>query len=189
MQSCLECGNSAKNKFCTSSCSNKYQGKKRLKENAGSNIICGSCLKPKPPRFFSYNIRGVISSGKKSYCKACGLSKKVTAKLNRTWKNDAAQVLMSNSKQRARKAGLEHTLKYEDIQIPNVCPVLGIPLHREGRETWLNAPSLDRVDNTLGYTPDNVVVISRRANILKKDATIDELIALAQYYSARRTQK
>jgi cupin superfamily acireductone dioxygenase involved in methionine salvage len=44
------------------------------------------------------------------------------------------------------------------------------------------APSIDRIDNTRGYIKDNIIIVSRRANILKKDATIDELRKLANYY-------
>ena len=44
------------------------------------------------------------------------------------------------------------------------------------------APSIDRIDNTRGYVKDNIIIVSRRANILKKDATINELIKLANYY-------
>jgi predicted RND superfamily exporter protein len=36
-------------------------------------------------------------------------------------------------------------------------------------------PSLDRIDSKKGYTPDNVWVISHRANQIKNDATIEEL--------------
>ena len=70
-----------------------------------------------------------------------------------------------------------------DIHIPDTCPVLGIPLFREGKDTWMNAPSLDRIDNEKGYTKENVIVVSRRANILKKDAKINELVLMANFYS------
>jgi hypothetical protein len=46
----------------------------------------------------------------------------------------------------------------------------------------MNAPSIDRIDNNKGYTKDNIMVISRRANILKKDATFDELITIGKFY-------
>jgi hypothetical protein len=38
-----------------------------------------------------------------------------------------------------------------------------------------NSPSLDRIDNTKGYVPGNVWVISWRANDLKRNATLEEL--------------
>lgn len=81
---------------------------------------------------------------------------------------------------------MEHTIQKSDIIIPEVCPVLGIPLHREDKSTWMNAPSIDRIKNTEGYTKENIIIVSRRANILKRDATIDELILIAQFYSQHK---
>ena len=64
--------------------------------------------------------------------------------------------------------------------IPESCPILGIPLFMGTRHNP-NSPSLDRVDNTLGYVKGNVQVISYRANALKKDASIKELKGLANW--------
>ena len=41
-----------------------------------------------------------------------------------------------------------------------------------------NSPSLDRIRLELGYVKGNVRVISGRANLLKNDATIEELEAV-----------
>ena len=73
-------------------------------------------------------------------------------------------------------------LTIDDIIIPDICPIFGVPLQRENKKTWQNAPSIDRIDNTKGYVQGNIVIISRRANILKKDATIEELIKLSKFY-------
>ena len=40
---------------------------------------------------------------------------------------------------------------------------------------------MDRFDNAKGYTPENVRVISNRANLLKKDATVEEIRMLLRY--------
>jgi len=87
-----------------------------------------------------------------------------------------------NSKARAKKSGIGFSISEEDIIIPENCPVLGIPLHRCQKDNWNNSPSIDRIDNSKGYTKDNIVIVSRRANILKKDATIEELQKLASFY-------
>jgi len=69
--------------------------------------------------------------------------------------------------------------------LPEKCPVLGIPLvyGMNSRENRFASPSLDRINSALGYIPGNVVVVSWRANSLKKDATPTELRALADYYA------
>lgn len=185
MNTCLECGALANRKFCSPSCSNKYHGRKRYEENqlSGQHKCCSTCGETLPIARFSYQVRGNPSSGRRDYCKSCGRGEIVKARRARNWTHKAAHVLYRNSLQRAKRSGLEHTLTLSDIHIPDTCPVLGIPLFREGRDSWMNAPSLDRIDNEKGYTKENVIVVSRRANILKKDAKINELVLMAKFYS------
>lgn len=83
--------------------------------------------------------------------------------------------MLYNAKYRAKVKGLEFDLQPDDIAIPETCPVFGTPLSKVGGRRTANSPSLDRKDNTKGYTLDNVWVISNRANLLKKDTTLDEL--------------
>lgn len=84
---------------------------------------------------------------------------------------------------RAKKAGLECDLTEDTMPpMPDTCPVLGLSLcPGDGRMTD-NSPTLDRIDSTKGYVAGNVHWISWRANSLKKDATVDELIKLAEYF-------
>ena len=88
------------------------------------------------------------------------------------------------AKKRAEKSGIEFNILKEDIVIPNVCPVLNIPLFytKTGGLPSNNSPSLDRIDNSKGYTKDNIIVVSRRANVLKNDATIEELEKIVNFY-------
>jgi hypothetical protein len=43
------------------------------------------------------------------------------------------------------------------------------------------SPSLDRIKPELGYVPGNIQVISARANVMKNDATPEELLAFANW--------
>lgn len=43
------------------------------------------------------------------------------------------------------------------------------------------SPSLDRVDNTRGYVPGNVLVISWKANQIKSNATLAELESIVAW--------
>jgi hypothetical protein len=90
--------------------------------------------------------------------------------------------LLEASKDRARKKGLKHTITLNDIKIPSVCPVLGIPLKPGIGNPTHNSPSIDRIDNNKGYTPDNIVIVSWRVNDLKRNSTIDELEKIVSFY-------
>lgn len=88
--------------------------------------------------------------------------------------------LLDLARRRAKAAGLEFSLCADDIHIPDTCPLLGIPLARaKGGSPGPGSPSVDRKDPRRGYTPDNVWVISHRANRLKSDATPLELAHFA----------
>lgn len=96
-------------------------------------------------------------------------------------RKDPRQAMLADAKKRSKIKGLEYDLEKEDIVVPDICPVLGIPLFvGEGSRTH-NSPSLDRIDNTKGYTKNNVAVISLRANTLKNDATLEELQLIVKY--------
>ena len=79
------------------------------------------------------------------------------------------------AKRRAKKTGMDFNLDLDDIQIPDFCPVLGLPLFRGEKRIHAGSPSLDRIDNRKGYIKGNIAVISRRANCLKSDSSLEEL--------------
>jgi len=70
---------------------------------------------------------------------------------------------------------------------------LGIPLFarvgagRSNRDQVENSPSLDRIDNSKGYVPGNIAVISMRANMIKNNATLAELKAIVAYMETSQT--
>lgn len=94
-------------------------------------------------------------------------------------KNPENRILLS-AKHRAKKKGLDFNLELKDIEIPAVCPALGIPLKFKG-ERFYDSPSLDRTDNKKGYIKGNIEVISGRANMLKRNASLEELSLLVDY--------
>lgn len=92
--------------------------------------------------------------------------------------------LWKSAQERANKKGWEFSITLEDIIIPEMCPLLEIPIQTHStRERHFDAPSLDRIDSRKGYTPDNIWVISHRANQIKNDATIDELKLITENLS------
>ena len=102
-------------------------------------------------------------------------------KSNLAWsKRNPERRLLSSAKQRAKTKGIDFDLVLEDIVIPEYCPISGVKLV-QGYEDTNTSPSLDRIDNTLGYIRGNIHVISNRMNIVKRDASLVELKQLVKY--------
>lgn len=97
---------------------------------------------------------------------------------------DTANVLLYNAADRARRRNIAFNLIPSDIQVPSVCPILGLTLERQLNRLSDCSPSLDRIDNNLGYVKGNVVVVSHRANRLKGDGTIEEHKKIVNFYTA-----
>lgn len=72
-------------------------------------------------------------------------------------------------------------LDIASVHWPEFCPALGIKLKYEAqRDRNANdAPTIDRINPDLGYTLDNVQIISRKANRIKNDGTPEEVMKVA----------
>jgi hypothetical protein len=82
---------------------------------------------------------------------------------------------------RAKQKKLPFNLALDDLTLPERCPILGIPLQFNTVGSDANSFSVDRIDNTKGYTKDNIQVVSFRANFLKGNATLDELSKMGKW--------
>jgi len=94
--------------------------------------------------------------------------------------------MLGRAKKRVKVSGLEFSITARDIEpFPEICPVLGLALNweRAGRAAG-DSPSLDRLDNRKGYIRGNVMIISNRANMIKQDATAEEVQAVADFMKA-----
>ena len=93
--------------------------------------------------------------------------------------------LLESARVRAREMGREFRLRPRDM-LPlytDTCPILGVELDwsfPRGDDNR-NIPSLDRIDSSRGYTPDNVQVVSWRSNWVKSNATLEELVLLGEW--------
>ena len=95
--------------------------------------------------------------------------------------NNPIKALLINKRAWCKRHQVEFDLQESDIEVPAVCPVLGIPLIWGGGIKSDNSPSLDRFDPSGGYTSENVRVISWRANNLKSNGTVKEFELILQY--------
>lgn len=107
---------------------------------------------------------------------------KILASWKQSRRTNPAIHLVRLAAQRAKRRSLPFQLKTEDIEVPELCPVLGIPLKVQDGTLSANSPTLDRLHPELGYVPGNVVVVSYKANRIKNNATVVELERLLQFY-------
>ena len=98
------------------------------------------------------------------------------------WRENWVVYKLAGLKQKARRMGLEFNIDPSDISVPTHCPVFGIPLFISEGVATINSPSVDRIDNTKGYIKGNVVVVSQKANTMKRAATVSEMRQLADFY-------
>lgn len=92
-------------------------------------------------------------------------------------------VMLRSAKHRAKRSELPFDLVKGDIVIPDVCPVLGMPLvcNAGTGAAKQDSPSLDKIVPELGYVRGNVQVISYLANVMKHDATPEQLLKFADW--------
>jgi len=102
---------------------------------------------------------------------------------NRTWRHkNPAKFILNTIRGRAKAKGWEFDLTLEQVEAllePMRCALTGLPLRwtQATHDPW--APSLDRRDNSKGYTLDNVRVVAYRVNLMRREMTDDEFLAIA----------
>lgn len=82
--------------------------------------------------------------------------------------------MVRNAKWESKKKNIPFDITPKDLEVPLICPVLGIPIKVSEGLYNDNSPSLDKIKPSLGYVKNNVRVISFRANRLKCDMTKEE---------------
>ena len=186
-----------------------YTGKKRaIIAKEGQTKTCSKCKQELPLEAFN---KGNSLYGRRSFCREC--EKKIQSAPDRkkrrrelellrrqdpeyvrkTNERDKRRVhnnpqstklaLLRSAKQRAKSRGLDFNIDASDIDLPDKCPLLGIPLfssYKGENKTYDNSYSIDRIDPRKGYIKGNVWVISYKANRIKNDATLDELETLVK---------
>ena len=93
---------------------------------------------------------------------------------------DPRRAMFCHARQRAKALGLPFTITLDDVVIPEVCPVFGVPMFKNDKIRD-NSRTLDRIDNSIGYVPGNVQVISYKANRMKSNATSEELLQFTEW--------
>lgn len=115
---------------------------------------------------------------------------------NMMQKHGVLYYIAQGAKRRAKKAGRTYSLDLSKLEMPKYCPITGIELAYPTSDTKLDSQgprvdsvSLDRIDNDVGYTNENVRVISYSANRIKGDMTREQIEALYYYTFPERAPK
>jgi len=107
-------------------------------------------------------------------------------------KKKRANVLVSVAKNRAKLKGMDFNLDAEDVEMlqaqidKGYCPVSLLPFNLEDGKTW-DSPSLDRIDNSMGYVKGNVRVILFCLNVMANEWGLDKVMQVVKHTDAVQT--
>lgn len=91
--------------------------------------------------------------------------------------------MIDSARKRAKalQVGFDLTVQSLVEIAPERCPILGLRLSYGGGIKGDNSPSLDRIDNSLGYLQTNVRIISNLANTMKSHADKGQLLLFCRF--------
>lgn len=82
--------------------------------------------------------------------------------------------ILAGARKRAQYKGQEFDITIDDLVLPTHCPVFGTEMRVNAGKPGRDSFSIDRIDSSKGYIKGNVRIISKRANDLKSDMSIEE---------------
>lgn len=128
------------------------------------------------------------AQGRAGVCKSC------TSKYGKTHKpkyrkteQGILTIRLFSIQTKCKERNIPFNLTQEDIAIPKYCPVLGVELNRDFNSPW--CATVDRIKPELGYVKGNVIVVSKRANCIKSDATVEEMQRVVDFYRMLDNQR
>tara|TARA_R100000458_G_C8270757_1_gene245506 strand:- start:1263 stop:1811 length:549 start_codon:yes stop_codon:yes gene_type:complete len=138
---------------------------------------CRVCQKVKPltAKYFNKRLENKTAPPFRWDCKICYNAYK------RTHPGYFERKMLQHARNRARINSREFDITIDDISIPSHCPVLGIKLVH-GWDDDESCPTLERIDNNVGYVSNNVMVVSALANRVKSSATWQQIIQVGNFY-------
>lgn len=140
-----------------------------------TQVTCKKCKQLKNAEEFGFSRRVKTGIIVKKVCLECLNSSQEEKRENPKIR------LRDGAKMRAKREGIEYTLELEDFEVPEVCPVLGIPLERGKGKRTDNSPTVDRINPKGPYSKENIKIISWRANRLKGPMSLEELRKIYEY--------
>lgn len=145
------------------------------------NLACPACGKD---REYATKESLERAASLKSTCTSCRTARNNTKRKgtkakekNPAWKGykDVPGKVFSKLKLGAERRGLSFEITIEDIQDiyeqqNKNCAFSGMPL------IWGHTASVDRIDSREGYTKDNIQIVHKQLNMIKRDTPNEEFI-------------
>lgn len=160
--------------------------------NCPDTIVCPVCNQELP--YYNFSVAPRSKTGRMWVCKDCYQAKpigmsdtqfrkkydqeyhnRVLEQKRQEFDRHIERYILTRAKNRAKKLGLDFNLELSDIVIPEICPLLEVPIVLGNADDYEYSPSIDRIDNSKGYVKGNVWIISKKANSMKNSATKEEL--------------
>ena len=172
--------------ICNQIAQGNYEVYKKYKKYDDSNVViksfnCTVCGEIDPLNFYPTH---------KGKCKKCILKERkikyINGELsdslskNKEWRRENfIHLRVMNAKHSAKRKKIEFTIDdefiYQKLTEQNgKCAISGIDL-TFNVDDW-HSMSIDRIDSSLGYTPDNVLLVIRFLNIAKGNKSNDALV-------------
>lgn len=129
-------------------------------------------------RYFCENCSTTLTNWEKKKImkeEIVGVSEKLYLEKRNSRLRNIQQYIWNKARQRAKKHNLEFNIDVSDIIIPEKCPIIEVPLVFGTKGNYEYSPSIDRIDTTKGYIKGNIAIISKKANSMKNNATLEEL--------------
>ena len=149
-----------------------------IRKANGGLLRCSKCRKDKPEDQFHLSRSKGNTAGRVYHCNSC--CAKAQRKRNMTevgYKANLWQNLLGNAKRRNIVVEIEksHIQRMYDQQ-GGMCAVTGLPMQFSALESGKNsyAVSVDRIDSSRGYYPDNVRLVCARVNLMKMELSDEQ---------------
>ena len=151
-----------------------------------THLTCSTCNKSLPIEQFYNTKKNQANYGKKYECKTCALIRVNKWRIENPYNVALGDAKKSSKKRDSVPKEFNIDVDYlKQIDTTDICPILEIPMRwwsgYGNGQTNPNAKSLDRIDSSRGYIKGNVIIISWRANKIKNNANLEELIKLGQW--------
>lgn len=145
------------------------------------NKLCTKCNLKKPLNHFAKSNIG--KDGFRANCKKCdSFWAKKTYNNRKTTISGYLRQLLWGIKARAKRSNIEFTITFDDVielyaKQQSKCAITKVTLtHAHGNGRIKTNISIDRIDNTKGYTKDNIQLVCDIVNIMKNTMGLEELV-------------